>query len=1036
MKPNFHIYNASAGSGKTYTLVQNYLSLLFQNSNKDGIKNILAVTFTNKAAEEMKERILETLLLLSLNKKETYAKEISEKINIPVIEIQQKAQEHLSFILHNYSFFNVSTIDKFNLRLLKSFAKELNLSSSFSVEMDMEKYMKETVDILLDELGKNSFYSNVMLEYVYHNLENEKSGDFTKDLIKNSLEFLNENNLQYINNAKNYDPEFYKKLKQKLTNRIKEKEKKINTISIEKYNQIIQAGIEIADFAGGGTNGIGLYFKKAKEQKFAPTEKMLQNIEEGKIASVSGKNKKSIIENMLPDLVSSVHYIEDLKKEIFLDKEVLKKLFILEINGEISRILQKIKQEKDTIFINDFNTTISNHIQNQPSAFIYEKLGSRFQHYFFDEFQDTSQMQWDNFHPLIENAKSSESHTITLVGDPKQSIYRFRAGKPEIMLNLIEEEKNDTLLKVINLPKNFRSFSNIIDFNNEFYPFISKEIEDEKYQKIFKEYTYQQSNISELGRVQISFLDKFMLDEKQKTTKEVNNAYYEKIISTIKECLANGFKLSDIVILAKKNKIIKSIVPYLIENSIDFITEEALLISNSKAIQTVINFLIWKNNPKEEENFARFLYAIYTCNIIKSEDFTKLYFEFKNEKKIKSKEEILTILSEDYALNFIAIETNSLQLSNYIEQIFNILKFDESNKMYVIAFLDLVIEQEANGTISLSDFLTYWNEKGYKKGISFPKDTNAIKMMTIHKSKGLEFPVVIYPIDNSDGMKDKFWIPLENEKFDGLEHFYTSINNDLEKNFEEAKKIKSSKNIENTIDDFCVHYVATTRAIQQLFIFDEPNENSFYKKFIEHKNIQFEETIELFKNSNFEKKEFNENTTEESKEKIKKEIKWISENWQEKIKVSSNSIKNVQKSEERKFGDFVHQILAKINTDKDIDTVLNSTVKNGEILENQYNILRNTFTLLCNHSKISSLFSEDCTNYNERDFMVENDNFRPDRIVIKNNKYFLIDYKTGNYDHNHKQQIQFYVNKLSKIKLPIEKSFLIYLKEEIEILEI
>ncbi len=1026
MQPNYFIYNASAGSGKTYTLVKNYLKILLQSPYDDAVKRIIAVTFTNKAAEEMKQRIIKTLRAISFDfdEKNTqkFISELSNELKINDTKIVERAQKNLQFLLHNYSYFNVTTIDKFNLRILKSFAKELGLSHSFSVEIDSDTYFNETITQLINEIGaEDALLSQVMLDYVFAKIEEDESWNFSDNLTQISKNFLKENNRNHFKKVASHSIDFYEKLKLVLKKRIKNNSREITEIIQKSLRKIADYQLDYEDFFNGKINGFKMVFEKLLTNDSTNTESTINNYLAGKLAGSNAKHKEAILAEITPELYNNLLIINDLITKNKQDKLVLNNLFYLQMQQKVHQIINELKTENDTIFIEDFNTIISEHLQAQPSAFIYEKLGSRIQHFFIDEFQDTSQLQWNNFLPLIEDAKSTTTSSVTLVGDPKQSIYRFRGGKPEIMLNEIQQSQNDLQKKLLSLDNNYRSLLNIIDFNNEFYKQISQIIANPEFREIFEKYSYQNPISTENGRVQISYFKKEKDVEKQ--------LFAQHIYQIIQESLQNGFSLNDIVILVRKNKIINEIAPILMEKNIPFITEEALQISNSNAIQSLIHFLYWTEKKSDKKQFVYFLYYYFVATT-KNVDFTTIASEIISQ----NPEKFLIILNEKLQINLTKVETQSFNCTTLFETIFRELQFDTSHQMYLAALLDLINEEEKNGAISVKDFLIFWEEKGYKKGISFTENADSVRIMTIHKSKGLEFPVVIFPTDYSEFNKDDFWVELEDTEYEGLSHFYTqNISEELAKKSTAFYEEKSKKTQERQTDFLCLNYVATTRATEQLFILDisDKIEKTIFAQFAQEKLQTNEPIIELY-NANFYKQLMDNKYDNE-----RFALDWISESWNTRIGVSTESVRNNTKLAEIKIGNFVHQWLSKINTENDINFVLQKAILNGELVENQREKFHKLFGEIIHHKTLHSFFSEEYIALNERDFLLDNEIFRPDKIFrSKENKYIIIDYKTGKRETKHQQQILKYKENLTQLGCDVQEVFLVYISETIEVLEL
>ena len=507
MQNTYSVINASAGSGKTYTLVQRLLMICLRYPNQpDAIRTVIALTFTNKAANEMKERIL---FYLGEFVKDNYSenqdlKNIQEALaeqgyRISLDDLQLRSQKVLDYILHHYSTLNIGTIDKFNSRLVKSFSYELGLAQNFNLEIQPEPYLIEAVDKMLDEIGEEQTVSEAFMDFVNYNLDNNERVNLNQTLYSSAKKFVNDIHYKPLQDNKDFEWKAYENKKNELRETIKRLKSESLELTKRALELVKSRDIEIEDFASG-KNGIGgffvnmLEFHNIKDKKFPfPTASEDSKIETFlKGASAKGKHKQSEIADILPQLISWRREIIDLYIDSQKKERILQAILPLKVNADIQKKLMEIEEENDLVLLSKFNIIINENLRNEPSAFIYEKVGTQFQHYFFDEFQDTSAMQWQNFLPLRDNSITSDNTSFTIVGDPKQSIYRFRGGESKLMLDIMSGEET-TPKKAIaeHLKFNWRSAKNIVDFNNRLYDFMSQNL-SEDHQQIFGENVHRE----------------------------------------------------------------------------------------------------------------------------------------------------------------------------------------------------------------------------------------------------------------------------------------------------------------------------------------------------------------------------------------------------------------------------------------------------------------------------------------------------------------------------------------------------------------
>jgi ATP-dependent exoDNAse (exonuclease V) beta subunit len=550
----FTIYNASAGSGKTYTLVKGYLKILFQSNHPEPFKRILAITFTNKAVAEMKARIIETLKTFAdatvLKSKDSMFENICEELQIEPAELHKKAIQVLDNILHNYAAFDISTIDGFTHKLIRTFAYDLRLPLNFEVELDQEALLNEAVDSLIANAGNDDNLTEVLVNFALEKADNDKSWDVAFDFNKIAKLLVNENDLSFINKLKDKTLNDFKALKTQLKKDISQVEKTIVNTAKLVLALIEQAGLEHADFS-----------RKTLPNHFVKISKLeLNNLYDNKLETNISERKSIYSKTLYPEKASAIDAllpeIEILYKTIkthvfhlkFL-KAFYKNITPLSVLNAINNELQKLKEEQNKMLISEFNAIISREIANQPTPFIYERLGEKFKHYFIDEFQDTSVMQWENLMPLLENVLSTAHGSTMLVGDAKQAIYRWRGGKAEQFIDLFNKKSTPFQVEqeVKNLEENYRSHKAVVHFNNGFFKFLASQVFNNQDYKTLFEKAHQNITEQKEGYVSLSFLELEKYDDR-------NDRFSKQVLSTINQCLENGFQLKDICVLIRKKK--------------------------------------------------------------------------------------------------------------------------------------------------------------------------------------------------------------------------------------------------------------------------------------------------------------------------------------------------------------------------------------------------------------------------------------------------------------------------------------------------
>ena len=1022
LQPNdFKIYNASAGAGKTYTLVKEYLSILLLSQNPFIFESILAITFTNKAANEMKERILQQLQNFSqadfANNKDLQM--LSEELNLAPEIIHRRSKETLTKILHNYSRFSVSTIDKFNLRLMNSFAQDLGLSSNFNVEMELDTLLEDSVNQLFSKIGEDETLTSVLIEIAIDNLNENRSWDISRELIQNAKTLYSDTHLVKLANLQKFNLEEFNEFRKTVYRNVSTQKNKLMEIG-KKAFQILEANqISVDDFSYGNSGFIGFFNKLQNENFEFPGARHLafkSNTDPKKwCAGKASSLAKNAIEQVSPELISLSDEAVQILRDLAVWQGIQRTITSLSIINEVEKSIETIKEDNNVLLISEFNKLISANLQKQPSGFIYERIGNRFHHYFIDEFQDTSTLQWQNLLPLVENARAS-SDTVMLVGDAKQSIYRWRGGNPEQMVDLINR-KDELAILVENLPRNWRSHRNIIEFNNEFYTQIAKNLLVEEYQNLYSEGNQQLTNTKEGGFVQLNFIAKKGESEDYNYDNEVLNQLFTNINSAQEQ----SFTLGEVAILHRTKAEGKKIAEFLSEKQIPIISSESLLLSSSPEIQLIELFFKTISNEEDRVSLAEFLIQL---NELKNHPFADITEKIKPV--LERKQSLRNFLKEieiDISFAF----SPSVSLYDFTEKTIKAFDLSQNETAYLQYFLDYVLEYSMQNEYNLQRFLEHWELQKEKLSISSPEGVDAVQLMTIHKSKGLEFPVVMIPYASwGDRVKvDKFWIPVQKEELPFEEFIMDSFGN-LEEVSDEIKEIIDKERNEFLIDNLNLLYVATTRAVEQLYIITPKDAKNGVAVYF---NEKFSGEDELILKG--EKGRISEIKTSENLTEI---LPFVVENWENRIQISKESSKRWKKKKEIVYGELVHGLMEFIYTEKDVDPVLKKALNAGEIREEEMPGMKKLMQEIIHHPDLAAYFSDEFKILNERDFVDESGKvFRPDRLAINENRCTIIDYKTGEALEKHFQQINHYARSLEKMGYWVHKKLIVYIGDEIDV---
>jgi ATP-dependent exoDNAse (exonuclease V) beta subunit len=1043
---NFQVYNASAGSGKTFTLVKEYLKVVLNSDDRYKFQSILAVTFTNKAAAEMKERILESLHLFSEGNENDLLAKLIEETGLEKKKIQDRSKKVLEVILRNYSAFSITTIDSFTHKIIKSFAFDLGLNLNFEVELDSETLLNQAVAVLISKIGVENDVTNTLIDFSLEKAKEDKSWDISLDLNDFAKILLQDEDAKHFKKLSSKTISDFTALKKKLNKSQTLIELKFSEIG-EKALAIIEGvGLSADDFLKRPSlpNHFISLVDDLSKAKFFDQSALKKAIDEKRFYTKSKSDDvKSTIEGVIPELLELHAESEKIYGQFTLNQLVLKSIIPLAVLTKINSELSTIKEENNIRLISEFNQLISNNIKEEPAPFIYERIGQKFMHYFIDEMQDTSVLQWQNLIPLIDNALSQENSNLLLVGDGKQAIYRWRGGKAEQFIKLGSENKNErssnpfqTEKEIKGLDTNYRSYSEVIAFNNSFFQYVSKFFENPMYQQLFIGGNNQKITKKLGGFVSIDFLEK-------ETEKEENELKYaKKVLETILN-LDRNFSRKDVCVLVRKKKEGVTIANYLSENGVDIVSSETLLIQNSKKVNFIIDVLQVIQHPKDHAAWLQLIYFLYEHLKIELDKHSFITsFDIKNENDF-------FIKINEFGIDFNLENFNQIPFYEKIEEIIRAFKLIEVSDAYLQFFLDIVFEQQKKGT-DIQQFLDFWESKKEKLSIVAPEAENAIQIMTIHKSKGLEFPVVLFPynIDVYQQINPKSWITdLPIDQFGGFKELLINSNKSIKYAGKSGESIFNYQREELELDSFNLLYVALTRSVEQLYVITEKtvsskgeiNTNYTSGVLISYLDSIGEWSEEKLNYTFGESKKVSKTSAEKSATTIQNQF--VSNPWhQHNIYMVANSSKlwETSQGDAIEYGNLIHEMFSKINTNKDVDVVINQYVNQGLISGEDSLRIKGLIEGVVNHPELEVYYKEGVVVFNEREITtVDNEIVIPDRLVFKSkNEVILIDYKTGKLSKKYHQQLLQYERALNYMNLTVVKKLLIYINEEITIDEI
>lgn len=1027
------IYGSSAGSGKTFTLARTYLSLLLQSEKSDYFKNILAITFTNDAAAEMKERILDTLREIAGNeegcssKTATMLAAIREDTGSEPAELQKRAAAAFDEILQNYADFNVKTIDSFVNQLVSSFSRDLGLPYNYEILLDKEPVLLKAAERVFDKIGLPEYdYITELVQNFAEEQANE--GKSWQNLLPNLASFarnlFDDQHYNLIQKNEGLSYQDYLQFKKNIDQYLARVRAQLNAFSKEGFELLDSQGIDIEDFAYG-KSGFGGFFIKINDTDgdfintdWQPGTRILAAIEKDNWYSKNShsevKAKIDLATEAIKEFYGKVtNYANEERPKYILLKEIRNSLNNLALLDEVHQEFGKILSENNQAYITDFNRRIQAVITEEPVPYIFERIGEKFNHILIDEFQDTSDLQYFNLLPLIENALA-KGHFNMLVGDPKQSIYRFRGGKVELMLHLLhhnaaalkenpmlsEHQKftidyTNSYLTRENLEKNYRSKKEIIDFNRSFF----EQIMDREEEAMIKEAFANAAQQTHEGTKSGGHVE-FLLNENKETDK--NDWTFIQVVNKIEEALNEGFSFGDIAILCReKKKEAAPVASFLLSQGYPIISSDSLLLKNNQAVSLLISLM----KAYQDEMYSPEAILLY-------HKYRKL--KFPNEMPAKNIWHFLGdqgIVIDLHLMSAFGLYQLAESLASKVG-----LFEDKASLPFLFALFDLIQNQVKNNGNSLSDFLSYWQQSGSGSSVSISKP-EAITVTTIHKSKGLEYPVVIMPYCNWSTVNKtgtKTWVDLEEIPWPELnngEKRLRSGNTGFKKDLgitpvgpQIKKELEFIK-----LEALNVLYVAFTRPIDRLYILaTKAGNNSIYPyltSFIGEIEKDEHDVIHHIYYQGV--RQENHPVKSDNETFIIEKIPSRDNLGNLKIKSSVDKLFNEENKRDR--GNLIHALFSHIQLATDLDQALRQLQFDGLIIENEKSDLKAEAIEIMEHPRLKPLFSGDIKVENERDILLKNQDFsRPDRVVLQGNKVSIIDYKTGQKRKSHLQQIKHY----------------------------
>lgn len=1092
MEEHLTVYRASAGSGKTFTLAVEYISLLVK--DPENYQHILAVTFTNKATQEMKMRILSQLygIANSLQSSQQYFNKVKEKTNMPDAVIRNNARAALTLLIHRYNNFRILTIDAFFQQVLRNLAHELGQTANLRVDLNNEEITEKAVDQMIESLEKGQPVLQWISTYINNSIEDDngwniigKIKTFGTNIFKDFYKAHEANLKEQLSNADDF--KVYETTLRKRRNDIR---KTFNSKARSILNEIKNANLDIPSNYRSGL------YKYLTDSAIAPlTNKPLkagvlkanespQNWTSSKCAKADKQQIQTLAAEVLSAQLSElIAYNNDNWNEFQSIQLTLSHLSELRLLHAIADAVDNLTKDTNRFMLSNTQALLKELIADSDTPFIFERIGARLKHVMIDEFQDTSTIQWQNFQVLLANCMAQELSQNLIVGDIKQSVYRWRQGDWGI-LNNIEKSFAHQKIRLETLDYNYRSEKRIIDFNNAFWEQCvantAKEVAQddaekaEIVQKAYEDVAQKTHKTTENGFVKISLYP----------SKSMKEAVLEELIETIKELFNNGYggkNQSKIAILVRSKSNIQDIVNALLQsfgNEINIVSDEAFRLDASLSVNIIVSAMHLLTHPDDVLTRGK-LVKLYNQEVLKkpltdtdllvsineSNNIDTKNIDKKERRKLATEQQMAKLNSQlppEYVANRELLL--GLPIVDLVDKLFMLFGLDqlEGQSSYICTLYDTLNDFLKDHTADIDDFINEWENSLSSKTIQ-SDEIEGIRIMTIHKSKGLEFDNVIIPFCNWEmEKKGTLWCETKNKPapYNKLPLLPIDFSRDklIGTVFEDDYK---EEHFQNIVDNLNLLYVAFTRASKNLFVFGlrqgkttldniakgTPPGNRSYaielalrqvSEQLEGSSLSFPDDIGS--EIHFEYGTLVPETHEKEHAvadnpfliKPDKHIVSIATYPQAAtFKQSNKSIEFVKgedvdpsdRTRYIKIGNVLHQLFSTIYTTADIPARLNELEQQGIIYNDEITSaqLRTRIEDAITNPQVQEWFSKRWQLYNECTILEYNkdtnemEEHRPDRVMTDGKEFVVVDFKFGKEREEYKKQVQQYMEILIRM---------------------
>ncbi len=1042
---NFTIYRSSAGSGKTFTLVKEYLKIVLR--NPQDYQHILAITFTNKATEEMKERILKDLRDMAAGENTTMREVIEKEFEHfeQKLNIQDRAKKALTNILHNYSKFSVSTIDHFFSQLVRSLARELKLSLNYEIDVDDNTALEESLHLLYETLTHDEELRSWVKDFAFSRIEDDKGWQLDYTLIDFGKELFKEKFHQGFSKLKKEEVNI-KSLRtlEKLLWDTQQKYRSQQKIYAKQAMELIEKhGLEKNDFKGKGSGPVNTFDKILRNDLIL--NQTFQRTARGEsdwyIAS-SPKREEiiALVAAGLGQIASDIYEYHLSHYGAYMTAYQLQRhIYSYGLLDAIGEQLKVYRQSHNLMLLSHNSFLLREIISDKEAPFLFEKLGNYYHHILIDEFQDTSQYQWDNLKPLVTNALDQRNHVL-LVGDVKQSIYRWRGGDLNLLLKKSVQDLSlyTDQLEEKTLQENRRSSQSVVAFNNEFFKHASNALlvtkdlpqDSSMLSEVYRE-VEQESKSKSIGGVSIKFYER--------NGAEWRHHALDHLTSIIEDQISHGARYSDFLVLCNRNVEVAEVSQHLALLGMPVDSDQSLGLASNWAVRLLISSMYLLLDPKDPLARAEMAFLYQKGKPESNIDFNELF--------TNSCEKTSGLL-ESYLPPALVNSWDELSYRNIYEWVSGIIPLlIESIEAdpFIARFLEVCLEQNAKGKSTAHDFLEWWEQNKSDQMVVFPGDQEAVRVMTIHKAKGLEAPIVILPwadFELKPRADSLFWTDQLSEKYHKYKLLPLSFTRDLqESDFANAYQ---QELLEGLTEGLNTVYVAFTRARMRLYVCSV----------IPSKKLAVDDLASLYKllwtvcNKPEWGTSWDSNTqiftmgdlieplspsNDQATPSIPIDRMRIG-SYEDKVSIHSGHqrmftlLDNYQANTIRE-GIQLHAALERLNSKEEISNVLDHLHAEGLIRKKDKRHIQEKMNALFEQPEFSAFFDPGWEVFSEREIAGNGSRYKPDRVMVNQHRTVVVDYKREKEHEKHHQQLSQYATLLENMGYKNIEKYLVYVRD-------